>query len=157
MLERLPTWAWAVAAVTLVVVGARAALWAARVVRARAPARSRRMGAAGAARAAAVLERAGCRIVACEVVREGVVEVDGRPEPFVVRADFVVERRGRLWVAEAKGGPGSTSVHDRATRRQLLEYAHVFGVEGVLLVDGRRGTIHLVRFPRATGAPPPTG
>ena len=50
-------------------------------------------------------------------------------------------------VAEFKGGAGSSSVTNRATRRQVLEYAVLFDVDGVLLVDADTGTIHEVEFP----------
>lgn len=101
-----------------------------------------------------MLRRERWNVLATEVVREGAVEVDGRLETFVVRADALVERRGALWVAEFKGGDDSSTVHDRATRRQLLEYAHVFRAQGVLLVDARRAHIHLVRFPVTSVAEP---
>jgi hypothetical protein len=48
-------------------------------------------------------------------------------------------------------------VRDRATRRQLLEYAHVFGAEGVLLVDARRRRVHVVRFPQTAPGTPVAG
>ena len=147
ILERLPPWTWALPALLLLTLGFRAGIRLSRRLLARRSARARRWGAAGAARAVALLRREGWRVLATEVHREGVVELDGRPERFVVRADALVARRGQVWVAEVKGGVDSASVHDRTTRRQLLEYAHVFGAEGVLLVDARRGRVHVVRFP----------
>jgi hypothetical protein len=148
-LERLPLWAWGLPVALFLALGVRTGLRLARGVLARRPARSRRIGEAGARRAIAMLLRERWTVLATEVMREGVVEVDGRLESFVVRADALVSRRGEVWVAEVKGGDDSSSVHDRATRRQLLEYAHVFGAEGVLLVDAHRGRIHVVRFPTA--------
>ncbi|MGE0191768.1 MAG: hypothetical protein AB7T63_06955 [Planctomycetota bacterium] len=106
----------------------------------------RRTGRRGTARGLRVLEAAGYRIVAEEVVREGVVRVDGREERFLVRADALVERRGLWYVAELKGSPLVASALHRATRRQLLEYAVAFGVAGVLLVDAARGRVHVVGF-----------
>jgi hypothetical protein len=146
-IERLPLWSWSLPVLLLLAVGLRMGIRLSRRILARRPARSRRIGASGARRALTVLRRDGWRVLATEVEREGVVEVDGRPEPFVVRADALVERDGRIWVAEVKGGDDSSSIRTRATRRQLLEYAHVFRTEGVLLVDARRRRVHVVRFP----------
>jgi hypothetical protein len=73
--------------------------------------------------------------------------VDGEIREYVVRADALVKRKRRTCVAEFKGGAGSSSVTNRATRRQLLEYAVLFDVDGVLLVDADTGHIHEVEFP----------
>jgi Holliday junction resolvase len=145
-LSRIPAWAWGLPALLLLALGLRGGLRLARLVVARRTGRSRRLGRGGARRAVAILERAGYRILGTEVTREGVLEMDGVPEAYAVRADVLVERGGDVFVAEVKAGPESTSVRNRGTRRQLLEYAHVFGAEGVLLVDARRGHVHVVRF-----------
>jgi hypothetical protein len=106
----------------------------------------RQLGSHGAARGLELLTRVGYRVVATEVTREGAVHVDGRAERFVVRADALVERGGRHFVAEFKGASVSASVLHRSTRRQLLEYALVFGVAGVLLVDAASGRVRVVGF-----------
>lgn len=147
VLDRVPAWAWTLPVLLVLALGVRAGIRLSRWILARHPARSRRLGEKGGRRAIALLRHHGWNVLETEVVREGVVEVDGHDEPFVVRVDALVERRGRIWVAEAKGGFLSATVHHRGTRRQLLEYAHVFGADGVLLVDARRGRIHVVRFP----------
>lgn len=108
--------------------------------------RHRQVGCDGAQRGLALLERAGYRVVATEITREGAVHVDGRPEHFLVRADALVERGGRRFLAEFKGASTSASVLHRSTRRQLLEYAIVFGVAGVLLVDAAAGRVRVVGF-----------
>jgi len=148
-LEHVPAWAWALPVLLFLAVGVRTGIRLSRGILARRPARSRRLGRSGARRAAALLRREGFAVIGTEVTREGVVEIDGRLEPFVVRVDALVRRRGAVWVAEVKAGADTATIHDRATRRQLLEYAHVFDADGVLLVDARRGRVHVVRFPRA--------
>ena len=147
----VPLWAWALPALLFLAVGVRTGFRLSRRVLARGPARARRLGRAGARRAVEILRRAGFTVLGTEVVREGAVEIDGRIEPFVVRVDAVVRRGGTLWVAEVKAGADTATAHDRTTRRQMLEYAHVFGASGVLLVDARRGHVHVVRFPGPTG------
>ena len=63
-----------------------------------------------------------------------------------MRADFVVVRRGRRYVAEVKTGQAAPDIAAPATRRQLLEYRCAFGVDGVLLVDAEAGRVHAVDF-----------
>lgn len=64
----------------------------------------------------------------------------------VSRADFLVRREGRLLIADAKSGERAPDPRLPATRRQLLEYLHVFEVDGVLLVDPERNSIVEVTF-----------
>ena len=110
-------------------------------------ARCRRLGRAGEKEALRLLARAGFRVIDTEVGATGQVVVDGEPHEYTVRADALVRRRFRRYVAEFKGGAEAASIANRATRRQLLEYASVFDVHGVLLVDATEGRIHRVRFP----------
>ncbi len=107
---------------------------------------SRKLGRRGRDKALKLLRRYGFELLDEEVTAPGLVQVDSRLEEFTVRADALVRRKRRTYVAEFKGGPVSSSIHNRATRRQLLEYACVFGTDGVLLVDSDGGRIHYVRF-----------
>jgi len=107
---------------------------------------SRKLGRRGREKALKLLRRAGFEVLDEEVTAPGLVQVDSRLEEYTVRADALVRRKRRIYVAEFKGGPSSASIQNRATRRQLLEYACVFGTDGVLLVDADAGRIHYVRF-----------
>ena len=78
---------------------------------------------------------------------EVVVKVDGQIRQFEVRADFLVWRQGRRFVAEVKTGDKVIELSHGSTRRQLLEYRRAFDVDGVLLVLPERGLIHHVDFP----------
>ena len=80
------------------------------------------------------------------------VWVDGQERAYTVRCDAIVSKAGRRYVAEMKGGAEAARIENRATRRQLLEYAIVFGVDGVLLVDAAGGRIHEVAFPLRAGS-----
>ncbi len=105
------------------------------------------LGARGEERARKLLRAAGYRIRG-EQARGGyVLEIDGEPRKIHLRADFLVERSGRMYVAEVKSGEENSTISGRATRRQLLEYSIAFAVDGVLLVGVRDGTIAEVRFP----------
>jgi hypothetical protein len=100
----------------------------------------------GETRAAGLLERSGYALVARQPVQRWEVDAGGRTESVLVRADYVVERGGRTFVAEVKTGDDAPSVTERATRRQLLEYLCAFDADGVLLVDPESQRVEEVRF-----------
>lgn len=109
----------------------------------------RRAGRAGAgeAHAASLLRRAGFKIVARQARIWWAPLLDGEPQETELRADYLVEAGGELFVAEVKTGAHAPQLSTAATRRQLLEYHVAFGAAGVLLVCPERGAIHRVEFP----------
>jgi hypothetical protein len=117
----------------------------------RARARSAR-AYAGEREAARLLRARGFQIVGAQVTAEYPVEVDGVIVICGIRADYVVQKRGARFVAEVKTGAFAPRIQTAATRRQLLEYEIAFGVDGVLLVDADRDTVHTVSFPRLYAA-----
>jgi len=97
--------------------------------------------------AATLLRDAGYDILGAQVKTSYVLWVDRREVSVGLRADYVVRRKGRTFVAEVKSGQFAPSLETAATRRQLLEYLLAFDVDGVLLVDGEAGEIQQVTFP----------
>ncbi|MDP2304652.1 MAG: hypothetical protein Q8P18_01325 [Pseudomonadota bacterium] len=128
-------------------VGATLAWWLPRALRRRRLglrfARSRRLEAEGSR----MLADAGYEVLATQVTAPCVVSRNGEPIEADIRADYLVSRWGRMYVAEAKSGPRATDLRERATRRQLLEYAVTYDVDGVLLVDTEAGEVVQVAFP----------
>ncbi len=115
---------------------------------ARAIRRRARRAARGEDRAERLLARAGYSIEARQVVRRWPMVVDGDAVEATLRADLIVRRRRRRYVAEVKTGSVATNPTDPATRRQLLEYRLAFDVDGVLLIDMERRRILPIEFPR---------
>lgn len=99
----------------------------------------------GENKAEAILRAAGYRIDARQVRTTCSLEVDDEPVTFELIADLWVEKDGQQLIAEVKSGAGRFIQH-AGTRRQLLEYALAFDVDGVLLVDAVRGTVHRIDF-----------
>lgn len=134
----------------IAVVAAALALWlAAWVRRWRGSARAKRRAAratAGEQLAAEILERAGYQIVERQARTAWVPYIDGEPCELELRADYLVEIKGAVFVAEVKTGDDAISIATAATRRQLLEYSIAFEVDGVLLVCPERNAIHRVEF-----------
>lgn len=144
----LPRESWIVLAATgggLALVQTMRLWWRVASVRWRLRDQSER-AAAGEARAEKLLRRAGYRVDARQATQRWAVHVDGEPHEVTLRADFVVTRRGRRYVAEVKTGDDAPEIAAPATRRQLLEYRCAFGVDGVLLVDAESNRIHTVDF-----------
>jgi hypothetical protein len=97
--------------------------------------------------AAELLQAHGYVVCGTQVEASYSIVVDGRPVNVLLRADYVVTRSGRYYVAEVKSGRFAPKIDTAATRRQLLEYLVAFGVDGVLLVDGEQRQVQKVVFP----------
>lgn len=141
----------AVALVALLIAALVGAALAARIARWRDRAARRsiaRISARAERDAERLLHRAGYRVVERQVTGRWTLRIDGEPVPVTCRADLIVERRGRLLVAEVKSAGPALAPTTPATRRQLLEYAMAFDVDGVVLVDMQARSVVRVEFPR---------
>jgi hypothetical protein len=95
----------------------------------------------GEVAAFALLERAGYAVLERQVVGSWTVRADGEPVTFGLRADYLVARQGRRYIAEVKTGRLAPRLSHGPTRRQLLEYGAAFDVDGVILVDADAETL----------------
>ncbi len=102
---------------------------------------------AGELEAERLLARLGFQVVARQVGLEWAIACDGEDHPVELRADLLVERRGRRYVAEVKTGISAPLLTNAATRRQLLEYCVAYDVESVLLVDVEEERVREISFP----------
>lgn len=98
-------------------------------------------------KSAQFLERQGYRVVGEQVEKYAAIEIDGRKIPYTVRADYLLKKRGKTYIAEVKTGNQAVSCLQPHTRRQLLEYYLVYQPQAVLFVDGEEGKIEKVVFP----------
>jgi hypothetical protein len=94
-----------------------------------------------------LLEELGYTVLSRQLETTYTVLVDGQPTEVLLRADYLVSRHGRQFVAEVKSGNVAPRLDTASTRRQLLEYLVAFQVDGVLLVDGEQREVHEVTFP----------
>jgi hypothetical protein len=97
--------------------------------------------------ASTLLTAAGWEVLEVQPTCRWPLLIDGVETDVESRADFLVRRDGRLWIADAKSGRRAVSATSPATRRQLLEYLLAFEVDGVLLVDCERRAVIRVAFP----------
>ncbi len=147
--------AWTLAATALLAAVQSARLWWLRALPRRRLRRVAERGAAGETRAEGILARHGYAIDARQAAQRFAITVDGEEVAVMVRADFLVTRGGRRFVAEVKTGEAAPRPEHPPTRRQLLEYRHAFDVDGVLLVHAEAERVQEVEFPPAPveGAP----
>lgn len=108
--------------------------------------RRNRVAQDGEHEAEAILAASGYEVVDRQVRARFAYRVDGEETEVEVRADLLVRRRGRTLVAEVKTGQSAPDPTYPPTRRQLLEYATVFGADEVLLVDVPARAIRVVSF-----------
>lgn len=100
-----------------------------------------------------LLRARGYRILDTQNDHTWSVYLNGDEHEIALRADLIVKRGGRRFVAEVKSGYMAPSISTAATRRQLLEYRLAYPVDGILLVDMEAQAIYEVTFPFDTRAP----
>ncbi|WP_170294030.1 PD-(D/E)XK nuclease family protein [Heliomicrobium undosum] len=105
-----------------------------------------RAGRIGEQQAAKLLKREGYAVIKAQPPARMVMRVDGAPVNIHVRADYLVQRGGKTYVAEVKTGERAPRPTNGDTRRQLLEYSLIYRADGVLLVDMAAQKIHRVEF-----------
>lgn len=130
-------------------------LWVAKWRTARATRKRFKRGAEGELLAEQILRDSGFTIVERQLQGSWELVVDGEPQTVWVYADFLVEDDEGRYIAEAKTGEVAANIGRAATRRQLLEYRHVFDVDGICLVDVENDEIYWVDF--KLGATPSGG
>jgi hypothetical protein len=114
-----------------------------------AAARARMAHAArGEVRAESLVRRAGYHVVARQVRGAWTIRADGEPLAIGLRADLLVAKGGRRYVAEVKTGALAPRLDHAPTRRQLLEYKVAFDVDGVLLVDAESDRVLEIEMDR---------
>jgi hypothetical protein len=104
--------------------------------------------ALGAERAALVLlRRMGYAVLDTQVRTPWIVRHGQNELEVTLRADAIVQRSGRRFIAEVKSSSFVADLRHGPTRRQLLEYAVAYGTDGVLLVDMHAQHVEEIEFP----------
>jgi hypothetical protein len=144
---------WAVAALCALVLTLLLAARALAHRRSRALARRRwQRAAAGEVEAEDLLAQRGFAVLDRQAGLVWSIDCDGEPHPVELRADLLVERDGRRYVAEVKTGATAPLLTNAATRRQLLEYCVAYQVDSVLLVDIEEQAVREITFPLSAGS-----
>lgn len=107
----------------------------------------------GERQAEKLLRRLGYTICERQAATTWTITCDGTAHEVFLRADLIVTRGGRRFVAEVKTGRMAPKMTTASTRRQLLEYRVAYQVDGVLLVDAEAERIVHVAFPLPAAHP----
>ncbi len=94
-----------------------------------------------------LLESEGFEVLASQVPGSISVRHNQRLLSSRLRADYLVRKSGKIYIAEVKSGQYATEVVESHTRRQLLEYAVSYQADGLLLVNMETEQISEVEFP----------
>lgn len=101
----------------------------------------------GEEEAESLLKSLGFKILERQAERVWYVYLNEKPVRILLRADLLVARRGKKYVAEVKTGRKAPLITTSQTRRQLLEYQEAYtDCVGVLLVDMEKEKVHHVTF-----------
>lgn len=135
-----------IAILTAVLVVQNATHWFRGFKRRRVARRRARRAAAGEVEAEALAKQLGYRVVERQAATVWQIQVDGEPTPIALRADLMLSKGGRRFVADVKTGQKAPSITNSKTRRQLLEYFLAYDVDGVVLIDMTDGRLRHVDF-----------
>lgn len=152
MRDQLLSLPWLLAAaVALLVLGAWLGSRVRRFLMRRRLARRWRHARHGEEKARTWLERHGFSVLDEQVSQAAYLIVNGDESAFTVRADYLVERNGVRAVVEVKTGDVADP-SSRGTRRQILEYAWVYGVSEVYLFNADSEELHRIQLPATSRA-----
>lgn len=110
-------------------------------------------GADGEHKAKVYLLQNGFTILKEQAHIEKQMIIDGKPQSFTLRADFLVEKDTRTAVVDAKSGAEGVNPSNSATRRQLLEYFTCYDVDSVYVYNSIEDKLVRVEFADGNRAP----
>lgn len=112
----------------------------------RASRRRQKTARRGEVEAEALLAAEGFEVLERQAEQRWRLWVDGEAREVIARADLLVTREGRTYVADVKTGSQAPDPALPATRRQMLEYLLAFRADAVLVIDMEVGTVHQLDF-----------
>ena len=139
-------YAYIATGIILILIGARLALIIKRWALGRILKRRRETGAQAEIDAITLIEKSGYKIIEEQSTIHCSFLVNGEETNYTVRADYIAEKNEKRYVIEVKSGDVAPNANHSATRRQLLEYAHVYRPDGLLLADMTAITLSTIEF-----------
>ena len=106
---------------------------------------NKRRGKKAEKKAIRLLKKNGYEIQNYQPIAKGNVLQDDEKVYFDIRADLIVSKDKKLYIAEVKSG-ASASIKEINTRRQLLEYSKVFENNNLILIDTEKNKIKKIEF-----------
>ena len=92
-----------------------------------------------------LLKKNGYKIESFQTTAKGKLLQDDETLTFLIRADLIVSKGKKKFIAEVKSGKAA-SIEEINTRRQLLEYSKVFNNKNLILIDTEKNKIKKIEF-----------
>ena len=105
----------------------------------------KRKGKKAEKKAIKLLKKNGYKIESFQTTARGSLLQDDETINFFIRADLIVSKNKKKFIAEVKSGKGA-SIEEINTRRQLLEYSKVFNNKDIILIDTEKNKIKKIVF-----------
>ena len=105
----------------------------------------KRKGKKAEQKAIRLLKKNGYKIESFQTTAKGKLLQDDEKVNFFIRADLIVSKGKKKFIAEVKSGKAA-SIEEINTRRQLLEYSKVFNNNNLILIDTEKNKIKKIEF-----------
>ena len=105
----------------------------------------KRNGKKAEKKAIKLLKKNGYKIESFQTTAKGKLLQDNEIVNFFIRADLIVSKDKKKFIAEVKSGKAA-SIEEINTRRQLLEYSKVFNNKNLILIDTEKNKIKKIEF-----------
>ena len=105
----------------------------------------KRKGKKAEQKAVKLLKKNGYKIESFQTKAKGKLLQDDETLTFIIRADLIVSKDKKKFIAEVKSGKAA-SIEEINTRRQLLEYSKVFNNKNLILIDTEKNKIKKIEF-----------
>ena len=105
----------------------------------------KRKGKKAEQKAIKLLKKNGYKIESFQTTAKGKLLQNDETVSFFIRADLIVSKDKKKFIAEVKSGKAA-SIEEINTRRQLLEYSKVFNNNNLILIDTEKNKIKKIEF-----------
>lgn len=92
------------------------------------------------------LEDNGYSIIGIQEKKTIITWINNQPYNNQIKVDYLVKKKGKVYIAEVKTGKLAPRPNLADTRRQLLEYYLAFGTHGIILVDMEKKKLQKISF-----------
>ena len=93
-----------------------------------------------------ILRKNGYAIIDAQKSKPLLITIGDKIHRYLVRIDYLVRKRGKVFVVEVKSGEKIPYITNRETRRQMLEYYLAYQPYGILLLNMKNKNISEVKF-----------
>jgi CRISPR/Cas system-associated exonuclease Cas4 (RecB family) len=93
-----------------------------------------------------ILRKNGYAIIDAQKSKPLLITIGDKIHRYLVRIDYLVRKRGKVFVVEVKSGEKIPYITNRETRRQMLEYYLAYQPCGILLLNMKNKNISEVKF-----------